>query len=118
MAVLLRFREIYQRYLLDALFAAATLGLGAGMTAIPVVSGWAGPLGLGVFAIAYALVVMEERLQLRKSKPVMIAAGVLWIIIGIVCVQQGDTYSAAAGVRHYDLRAGDGCDRSRRRWQA
>jgi Na+/H+ antiporter NhaD/arsenite permease-like protein len=73
------------------------------MAAVPIVSSWAGPLGLVVFVLAYALVVMEERLHLRKSKPVTIAAGILWIIIGIAYVQQGDLHSAEAGVRHYLL---------------
>ncbi|MFT3931144.1 MAG: sodium:proton antiporter NhaD [Spongiibacteraceae bacterium] len=73
------------------------------MTAIPLASTWAGPLGLVVFVIAYSLVILEERLQLRKSKPVTIAAGLMWIIIGIAFAQQGDTHSAEEGVRHYLL---------------
>lgn len=73
------------------------------MTAVPLASSWAGPVGLVIFALAYFLVVIEERLHLRKSKPVTIAAGLMWVIIGIAFVQQGDTYSAEEGVRHYLL---------------
>lgn len=73
------------------------------MNAAPLVSSWAGPAGLAVFAIAYFLVVLEERLHLRKSKPVTIAAGAMWIIIAIAYVQQGDTHTAAAALRHYLL---------------
>lgn len=42
------------------------------------------PLGLiavAVFVIAYLLVVLEERLHLRKSKPVMLGAAVIWGLI-------------------------------------
>lgn len=43
---------------------------------------WIGFAALGVFALAYALVMAEEFLQLRKSKPVLVAAGVIWALIG------------------------------------
>lgn len=42
------------------------------------------PVGIAalvVFVLAYALVVLEERLHLRKSKPVMLAAAVIWFLI-------------------------------------
>lgn len=39
--------------------------------------------------LAYALVMAEEYLQLRKSKPVLVAAGVIWILIGIAYAQRG-----------------------------
>ena len=40
-------------------------------------------LALGVFVIAYVLVIAEEFLHLRKSKPVIVAAGLIWILVGI-----------------------------------
>lgn len=41
-----------------------------------------GYLCLAIFVIAYVFVMMEEYLQLRKSKPVLLAAGLIWIAIG------------------------------------
>ncbi len=38
---------------------------------------------LAVFFVAYALVFVGERLELRKSKPVMIAAGISWILVAL-----------------------------------
>ncbi len=73
------------------------------MTTAPLASSWAGPLGLVIFVVAYILVIAEERLHLRKSKPVTIAAGLMWVIIGIAFALQGDTHSAEEGVRHYLL---------------
>ncbi len=35
-----------------------------------------------VFLLSYVLVMTEERSQLRKSKPVILAAGIIWAIIG------------------------------------
>ena len=61
---------------------------------------WAAYLALTVFALAYLMVVLEEKLHLRKSKPVMIAAGIIWLLIGLAYVRMGDTTSAAAALRH------------------
>ncbi len=43
---------------------------------------WAGIAALLVFCMAYLLVVTEEITRMRKSKPVVVAAGILWIFIG------------------------------------
>lgn len=50
---------------------------------------WAGILGLIIFFAAYALVISEETIHLRKSKPVMVAAGVIWILVAITYQQAG-----------------------------
>lgn len=44
----------------------------------------AGYLALLIFFIAYTLVVLEEQLHLQKSKPILVAAGVIWAIIAYV----------------------------------
>ncbi|MBK8099217.1 MAG: sodium:proton antiporter NhaD [Planctomycetes bacterium] len=36
---------------------------------------------VGVFAVAYLLVVLEDKIHLRKSKPVLAAAGVIWVLV-------------------------------------
>lgn len=43
-----------------------------------------GYLAVFVFVIAYLVVVGEEKLQLRKSKPMLIGAGLIWLLVGIV----------------------------------
>ncbi len=40
-----------------------------------------GYVALGVFVFAYLLVILEERIHLRKSKPVVLAAGAIWILV-------------------------------------
>jgi NhaD family Na+/H+ antiporter len=42
-----------------------------------------GLIGLVFFVGAYALVIFEEKLHLRKSKPVIFAAGVIWILVAL-----------------------------------
>ncbi len=60
----------------------------------------AGYLALIVFVIAYGFVMVEEFTHLRKSKPVLLAAGIIWAIIGWVYASNGITHAAEAAVRH------------------
>ena len=53
-----------------------------------------------VFAITYLLVVAEEFTHLRKSKPVIIAAGTVWGMIGWVYMNHGMSHTVHAAVRH------------------
>ena len=48
-----------------------------------------GYFSLGLFALAYLLVMLEEVTHLRKSKPVLMAAGVIWVLIAITYRQVG-----------------------------
>jgi Na+/H+ antiporter NhaD/arsenite permease-like protein len=59
-----------------------------------------GLVAIGVFVLAYILVVSEERLQLRKSKPVLVAAGIIWVMIGSVYVLAGIAGAAEDAFRH------------------
>ena len=60
----------------------------------------AGYLALIVFVITYVFVMVEEFTHLRKSKPVILAAGIIWAIIGWVYASNGMTHAAEAAVRH------------------
>ncbi len=44
-------------------------------------SGWRGPLCIAIFVLAYVVVVTEEFHNVRKSKPTILAAGAIWLII-------------------------------------
>ncbi len=48
-----------------------------------------GYAALGFFVFAYILVIFEEKTHLRKSKPVMMAAGIIWILLAITYRQVG-----------------------------
>jgi NhaD family Na+/H+ antiporter len=61
---------------------------------------WSGIISLVVFGVAYLLVISEETLQLRKSKPVIVAAGIIWILVAIAYAQTGDTHTAEQAIRH------------------
>lgn len=61
---------------------------------------WAGIISLLVFVLAYALVIAEESLHLRKSKPVIVAAGIIWVLVALAYGQQGDVHTAEQAMRH------------------
>jgi len=50
---------------------------------------WAGFAALAIFALAYLLVIAEEAIHLRKSKPVVIAAGLIWTLLAAVYTRLG-----------------------------
>ncbi|WP_176359704.1 sodium:proton antiporter NhaD [Pseudoalteromonas sp. JB197] len=59
--------------------------------------GW---LCIGIFLIAYTVVMLEEKLHLRKSKPVLVAAGLIWILIGAYYVSHDITELTETAFRH------------------
>jgi Na+/H+ antiporter NhaD/arsenite permease-like protein len=61
---------------------------------------WAGFLAIALFIGAYSLVILEEAIHLRKSKPVIVAAGFIWLIVALLYAHHGDTHSAEAMVQH------------------
>ena len=54
---------------------------------------------LGVFAVAYAFVIAEEFTHLRKSKPVVVAAGLLWLLVALAWQKSG-LHGADEVLRH------------------
>ncbi len=74
-------------------FAAATSELN-------LVNSTVGYAALTFFTIAYILVMLEEYLQMRKSKPVLLAAGLIWILIGYTFAQHNQADVAKAALEH------------------
>ena len=69
-------------------------------SALDFTSHWIGIVCVIIFVLAYVLVISEETLHLRKSKPVMVAAGAIWALVAIAFAMSGDTTSAEQAVRH------------------
>jgi Na+/H+ antiporter NhaD/arsenite permease-like protein len=59
-----------------------------------------GIAALVIFVSAYLLVILEEPLDLRKSKPVLIAAGLIWALIGIAFARAGHPETAGEQAKH------------------
>ncbi|MGE4351233.1 MAG: sodium:proton antiporter NhaD [Bdellovibrionales bacterium] len=63
-------------------------------------SGWLGWAVLAIFTIAYTFVLLEEKIHLRKSKPVTIGAGLIWIFVTIAFAREGRSVEAVTLLRH------------------
>lgn len=83
-------------FLLPALPALAATGTAA--TAPD--SGWLGWVVLMIFVLAYGFVLLEEKIHLRKSKPVTIGAGLIWIFVMMAFAREGRTEEGTALLRH------------------
>ena len=82
-------------------FLTPALALAAGDgTVLDLTTHWVGYTAIVIFVIAYALVMAEEFTHLRKSKPVILAAGLIWALIAGVYASNGLTHEAEAAVRH------------------
>lgn len=68
--------------------------------AIDLTSHWVGYTAVAIFVLAYTLVILEEKLHLRKSKPVLFAAGLIWILIAAYYNSQGQPHAAEVAIRH------------------
>ena len=77
-------------------FASETIGSGgSGLVSHPI-----GYISLGVFCLAYILVAAEEYTHLRKSKPVILAAGIIWGLVAWASASSGNGHAVEEAARH------------------
>ena len=78
-----------------ALFASGGAAMAADLTGTIY-----GYLAIILFILAYSLVPLENTIHLRKSKPVLFAAGIIWVLLAIAYLRVGDTHSAHAAIKY------------------
>jgi NhaD family Na+/H+ antiporter len=62
---------------------------------------WVGLVAIALFVLAYSLVITEEFTHLRKSKPVMLAAGIIWALIAYQYAESPQPRAAEEAVHDY-----------------
>jgi len=77
--------------------ALAAEGHGAGPD---LTGGLAGIISLSLFCLAYLVVIFEEKLHIRKSKPVLLAAGIIWALVAVAFNLVGQPDAAHEAIRH------------------
>jgi NhaD family Na+/H+ antiporter len=99
--------QMFQRFIKNSLLMLAVLFmpqlvLASGVNAdrIDLTGHWVGYVSIGVFIFAYMLVILEERIHMRKSKPVMAAAGVIWVLIAIAYLSSDSQHIVEQAIRH------------------
>lgn len=76
-------------------------------TRINLTASWVGLTSIVLFVLAYSLVIAEEFTQLRKSKPVIVAAGLIWGLIGLAYAQNGIEHTTEIAVREFMTEFGE-----------
>lgn len=76
-------------------------------TQLDLTDDWAGFAALAIFVIAYVLVVSEEFTSMRKSKPVMLAAGLIWALVAGIYMTHGDHETVREAIEHYLIEYGE-----------
>ena len=83
------------------LFTGVTFASGAvSSKALDLTTHPVGYLSLLIFVFAYVLVMAEEFTHLRKSKPVILAAGIMWLLVAIAYGEAGTPDSIGQYIRH------------------
>jgi NhaD family Na+/H+ antiporter len=86
--------------LICLLFPGLVLASSSGSNSLDLTGSTIGYGALVIFAIAYLFVMLEEFTHLRKSKPVILAAGLIWGAIATVYSGYGDTHAVESALRH------------------
>ncbi len=86
--------------IITALFPVLALATEPNADTLDLTGHWVGYMALGLFVLAYVLVMVEEFTHFRKSKPVILVAGVIWGLIGWVYAQNGLPHAAETALRH------------------
>ncbi|MFT6154923.1 MAG: Na+/H+ antiporter NhaD/arsenite permease-like protein, partial [Bermanella sp.] len=81
-------------------FSANASETNADLQILDLTSSWVGITALIIFGLAYVVVILEEKIHIRKSKPVLLAAGLIWVIIGIAYSSAGIEHSVEVNIRH------------------
>ena len=61
---------------------------------------WTGIAALVVFVLTYGLIISEENIHLRKSKPTIVAAGIIWALVAVAYTQFGQEHISEATLQH------------------
>lgn len=85
---------------LALLFSGNAVAATAGGAPLDLTGSTIGYLSLIIFAAAYTLVMLEEQLHLRKSKPVLLAAGLIWLMLGFAYSGAGKIEIAQSAIEH------------------
>ncbi|SEA86700.1 sodium/proton antiporter, NhaD family (TC 2.A.62) [Thiothrix caldifontis] len=93
--------------LMTLLLPALSFASGSGGTEVVNLTATAlGLTALILFIFAYGLVIGEEHLHMRKSKPVIVAAGIIWVLVAIAYTSAGRQEQMSEILNHNLLEYG------------
>jgi NhaD family Na+/H+ antiporter len=83
-----------------SLFSPLALASAGAVERLDLTQHWVGFAAIGIFVVAYIFVILEEQLHLRKSKPVLLAAGIIWVMLAFVYSSHNLPHAAEEQIRH------------------
>tara|TARA_R110001592_G_scaffold93981_3_gene272516 strand:+ start:11236 stop:12633 length:1398 start_codon:yes stop_codon:yes gene_type:complete len=87
-------------FILGLLSSAGVMASEVNGSILDLTNHWVGYAAVFIFIAAYVFVILEEKIHLRKSKPVLLAAGLIWILIAIVYNTHDMPNSVEPAIRH------------------
>lgn len=70
------------------------------VSSVDLTANWVGYVCLFIFVVSYCFVILEEKLELKKSKPVLLAAGIIWILIAVSQLNTGHDHLVEQAIRN------------------
>ncbi len=92
--------QLFFVFVIGLLSSAGVLAAEGHHSTLDLTSHWVGIAAICIFLAAYVLVILEEQIHLRKSKPVLLAAGLIWFLIAIVYNMHDMPHSVEPAIRH------------------
>jgi len=92
--------KFFVLFLLSLFVPSMALASEASSNTVELTAHWVGYTALAVFALAYIFVILEEKIHMRKSKPVLVAAGIIWVLIAIAYNAHGFPHEVEDAIRH------------------
>lgn len=83
-----------------ALLSPSTLWASGNNQTLDLVDHPVGYLAIAIFVLAYLLVMLEEKIHLRKSKPMLLAAGLIWVLLAATYSYHGIDDAIEGAIRH------------------
>ncbi len=77
----------------------ASSGSSGGSSTLELSRTYWGYLSLALFVFAYSFVPLENKLHLRKSIPVLMSAGLIWVLVAIAYTRAGNLHAAGTAIR-------------------
>jgi len=81
-------------------FSSLSHASGGSAEQIDLTDHFVGYLAIALFVFALFMVIIEEHIHLRKSKPVMLAAGLIWAAIAVVYMNHENPHLVEQAARH------------------
>lgn len=92
--------KLFTFLFIQFLFSSTAFASTEAVELITLTEHWVGYVALILFVVAYVFVILEEKLHMRKSKPVLLAAGLIWVLIAYAYQQTGNQHAAEVAIRH------------------